>query len=77
MRPRGSQAEPTVETTAGTCPSQRILLENWSQVSELLALSPVPGSASPAAVDVIDLIVLVERHGLHTVREGSIQQPDT
>lgn len=31
----------------------------------------------PAAVDVIDLIVLVECHSLHTVCEWSIQHSDT
>lgn len=65
---------------AGTCQnvsnasahSAVLLLENSSQVPEPLILSPVPGSASPATVDVIDLIVLVECHSLHAVCEGSI-----
>lgn len=39
-----------------------------------------PGSGSPwgspAAVDVIDLIVLVEGDGLHAVGEGPIQDSD-
>lgn len=37
----------------------------------------VPGSTIPAAVDVVDLVVLVECHGLHAVREGPVQYPDT
>lgn len=50
------------------------------------AVTPSPGRAglaassgsqgSPAAVDVIDLIVLVEGNGLHAVREGPVQHSD-
>lgn len=40
-----------------------------------LKSSGSPGG-SPAAVDVIDLIVLVEGDGLHAVREGPVQHSD-
>lgn len=42
---------------------------------QLGASSGSPGG-SPAAVDVIDLIVLVEGDGLHAVREGPVQHSD-
>lgn len=35
-----------------------------------------PSSGSPAAVDVIDLIVLVKGNGLHAVGEGPVQHSD-
>lgn len=43
----------------------------------LLSEAVWPGSAVPAAVDVVDLVVLVECYGLHAVREGPVQDPDT
>lgn len=50
-------------TPAGTC------------CSAVGAAHPHP--AIPAAVDVVDLVVGVECHGLHAVREGPVQDPDT
>lgn len=32
---------------------------------------------SPAAVDVVDLVVLVERYGLQAVCQWAVQNPDT
>lgn len=42
-------------------------------------VGPSSGSpwGSPAAVDVIDLIVLVEGNGLHAIGEGAIQHSDS
>lgn len=63
----------------GRAPPPTPLFSGWGirPVPPPLAPFPAPGCTSPAAVDVVDLIVLVERHGLHAVGQGSIQHPDT
>ena len=35
------------------------------------------GALTPAAVDVVDLVVFVERHSLHAVRQWAVQHSDT
>lgn len=60
-------------------PSHTPLSSGWGirPVPHFRPLYTVPGGASPAAVDVVDLIVLIERHSLHAVCQGSIQYSDT
>lgn len=49
----------------------------FARCPRLWTLHLAPGCASPAAVDVVDLVVFIERHSLHAVCQGSIQYPDT